>query len=1052
MPASRALALLTACLLAAGVASGQAAYRFDHVGTEDGLSQSSVTALAQDSQGYLWIGTDDGLNRYDGLSVVVYRHILEDPTTVPSSRITSLLVTDGGDLWVGTMGGLARFDRQTETFRTPAGAPGDPASPCSADVTALSTDAAGAMWAGTFSGGLCHLTRAPAADSKVARRAPQAEWSATRVEVEAPDGTSIERIYALLTDVGGTPWALLAPGREAENRACRTTPAGACVFDDPATLVRTVSPSSRTVLVDTTPSMGLGTRSADGSVERVRRPTLPAGVEIAHSQEVVAVEGGDLWVGTTDSGLLVVDPETGRVDTVLPDPEGPRSISSPSVQSLLVDQQGSVWVGTARGLDRWAPPDAAAFQVYGRGPRGGLSDERVTGLLEARDGTLWVGTRDGINRLRPGSRRVDVLRQQDRGPNANAFWYLAEGRDGTIWAGSKQEGLFRIAPGSDRVESVDVFADLDRPPEGPSGMQVRHVLEDREGRIWVALDQGLAIRTADGQWHTTLAGDGFPLPSARTNITYQDRRGRIWVGTDAGLCILAHDASVPDDLRFGCYQNDPASQATLGADIVWAVAEDADGHLWAGTVGGGLATFDYQRGTFERLTTRDGLPNNTVYGLVADRDGALWATTNAGLAHIEPTTRRVTVFTTADGLPSDEFDFMAYDAGPSGTVYAGGPSGFVSFDTDRVFDGRASMPVVVTGAQVFGEPYPGLFADGDTLRLQYDQNFFQLRFSSLDLRSPRRARYRYRLDNYEDEWRTTDADTPEAGYTAVPPGEYTFLVRSDGIRPIAATRLHVIVVPAMWQTAWFQVGIALALLLVAGGVTLVVQRQRAVVRSQREADVAELKRRVAEGRDRERVRLARELHDGPVQDLYSLGHELDRIRLRESTGDTQSLSEARERVTTVTSNLRDVLATLRPPVIPHLGLAAALEALARRRRHRQLAITLDLDREAAAELPSEVQNAIYRIVQESLANVVKHAEATSVRVALRRQLRGVEVTVEDDGVGFEPPTQLLDLARAGRFGVVGASERAEVLDGTLRVESAPGQGTTVRAWLPLSVA
>ncbi|MEM6326871.1 MAG: two-component regulator propeller domain-containing protein [Bacteroidota bacterium] len=1028
------LRLAALCLLLAASASAQPTYRFDHFGTDRGLSQSMVTAITQDRQGFLWIGTDDGLNRFDGHTFTVYRHALEDPTTLPGSRISSLYIDDEGTLWVGTMSGLARFDRSTETFHVPPGAPGDASSRCAPDVTSIAPGPDGSLWTGIYSGGLCRI-------------APDRR-SAEPVHVEPDDGTGRARVYALRLDETGTPWAQTGSGSDRSLLGCRVA-TGPARCESRTDFVQRV-PGSPSLVAEGVIPMALQDRGGGSRLSLADMTHVST-----RERHLLALNDDRVWMATEDQGIAEAHLQTGEVSWIRHAPDDPRSLSSSSIRVLFQDREGSVWVGTTSGLSRWQPPDPARFVTVRRGPpeAGGLADERVSGIAARRDGSVWISTRDGLHTLDPETGRVSILRRPD--PDAtygNAFWHLFEDSSGTLWVGTKRRGLLRLGAGGDRLLLEPAFAEISEFGPQIDRMQIRHVAEDSAGRLWVGTGTGFAVRTPEEGWTPFLdLGPDRLLPSGRVNVFYEDRGGTLWVGTDAGLCRLSEGAEVPEDIRFRCYRHSRTDPQSLGADVVWALAEDGLGRLWIGTVGGGLARYIPRTDTFVRLTTQDGLPNNTVYGLVADHSGVLWATTNAGLARVDPLTRGVRTYTTAHGLPGNEFDFMAYDVALDGRVYVGGPHGLVSFDPAEMTATPEAAPVALTSVHVFDARIPGLLASGDTLRLRHDQNFFRLGFAALDFRTPERSRYRYRLTGYEPEWRQTSDSAPEASYTRVPPGNYVFEVASldAAAQPNAPMRLHVEIVPAFWQTLAFQGGmVALALALGLVGVGRVVgNRRRDAARE--DAEATELKRRVAEGRDRERLRIARELHDGPVQDLYRLGHDLDRLRLRGDAAPTTLLG-ARQQVTTVATNLREVLATLRPPIIPHLGLPAALESLARRirRRHPGLDVRLDLDTHAARALPADAQNALYRVTQEALTNVAKHAEARTAQVTLRRAENGTELIVRDDGRGFVCPPLLLDLARADHFGLVGTAERLDVIGGRLVVETSPGAGTTIRAWLP----
>jgi signal transduction histidine kinase len=397
---------------------------------------------------------------------------------------------------------------------------------------------------------------------------------------------------------------------------------------------------------------------------------------------------------------------------------------------------------------------------------------------------------------------------------------------------------------------------------------------------------------------------------------------------------------------------------------------------------------------------------------------------------------------------------MAYHRGRSGRLYVGGPRGFNAFDPARVTPDRYAAPVAVSGVRVFDRRRPGLpRPTGDTLRLAHDQNHVAFDLAALDYVDPRAVRYRYRLAGVDDGWRTTDGRRPFGSYTGLAPGAYAFEVRATNHAGVASphrARLRLVVTPAWWQTAWFRWGLALAGLgLVAGSV-----RARLAFLRRRQREQIHVQRRLAAVRERERQRLARDLHDGPMQELYRVGHDLDRLATLtpDHAGDVRATREA---VGGVASVLRAVLVALRPPHLDALGLGAALRSLARQteRRHPALAVTTRLDVPDA--LDADAEYALYRITQEALANAAQHARAARVTVTLHAETdaagaRAAVLTVRDDGRGFAVPPRLLDLARDEHFGLVGAAERADALGGRLRVTSRPGHGTTVRAALPLA--
>ncbi|MEL6617130.1 MAG: ATP-binding protein, partial [Bacteroidota bacterium] len=346
----------------------------------------------------------------------------------------------------------------------------------------------------------------------------------------------------------------------------------------------------------------------------------------------------------------------------------------------------------------------------------------------------------------------------------------------------------------------------------------------------------------------------------------------------------------------------------------------------------------------------------------------------------------------------------------------------------------------------------GTPAPGDTLRLRHDEAAFGVRFAAVDFRAPRQHRYRYRLVGLEEQWQRTDGTAPRAAYTGLAAGLYRFEVAGAAAdTPFGTpTTMWIEVVPALWQTTAFQFSALLLAFALMVGTAVLVTRQRAALAAQAAADAAEVRRRLADARERERVRLARDLHDGPVQNLYRVGHDLD--RLGESIG-TPTVSPVRERVGAVARSLRQMLVELRPTLAEHLGLGPALKTVARHVEERHTGLTIAvLDEASGVEIDAASRVALFRIAQEALENVGRHAEASRARITLDAHDGGLRLTVRDNGRGFAVPERMVDLARQEHFGLVGAQERAEAVRGRFTVRSSPGRGTAVVAWVPAAAS
>jgi signal transduction histidine kinase len=551
------------------------------------------------------------------------------------------------------------------------------------------------------------------------------------------------------------------------------------------------------------------------------------------------------------------------------------------------------------------------------------------------------------------------------------------------------------------------------------------------------------------------------LPSDRVNRVYESTDSTLWVATDEGIARMT--GTRRDTVRFHRFEYDPQDPTSLGAPVVWTMTETpADpGALWVGTFGGGLCRLDTSTEQFDCLTAAEGLPHNVIYGLMSDAAGRLWATTDGGLARIDPRTRRIVAFGADDGLQGDAFDLMAYHQGQSGYLYVGGPHGFNRFDPDATGVDQYAPPVLIAGVHIFGKRRPGFLSPAnDTLRLQPHETHLTFNLAALDYIDPGAVRYRHRLTTSSVSTGTSRdeeapvgsevyATQPVAAYTDLAPGHYMFEAHATnhaGVWSTNTTRLHLIVEPAWWQTVWVRWGSLLGLVGLLGGVV----RWRFTRLRRQQMEQLHVQRRLARERRQERHRIAQDLHDGPIQDLYRVGHDLDQLADAASEYQPQ-VFETRNAVNEVAQRLRSALVALRPPHIEALGLPAALRRLARITAERTPTLSIRTEgpeNKAPLGLTNEAGYALYRIAQEALTNAEQHAHATEAVVRLDVMPDSVQLTIKDNGDGFRVPTSLFDLARDEHFGLVGSAERAEAQGGTFQVRSTPDQGTTVRAQLP----
>jgi signal transduction histidine kinase/ligand-binding sensor domain-containing protein/CheY-like chemotaxis protein/AraC-like DNA-binding protein len=814
----RRVVFATAALLAlvpGWVQAAQDSPTFRHLTIADGLSQNAVAAIVQDRRGFMWFGTKDGLNRYDGYNFLVFRHDSFNPASISDSDITALLEDRDGRLWVGTRnGGLNRFDRDRESFHRLATGLGAP-------VSAIAQDGAGDIWIGTDGAGLLRLRR---------DQADRGEPKWDRFTHDPADLASLghDRVHAVLVDRRGTLWVGTRAGLDRRDPGRRGFIRYA---SEPGSPVRLMDTAIFALLEDddgrlwmgSTPGISVldaGRTGIRHHYHRYRTVRYGWGEAI----QMLRDRSGHFWI-STHSELMRFDPRTGAFQYLRHDPLDPTGISGNVPTALYQDRSEVVWVGTnGYGINIHDPKAERRFRTFRRPEtrayrEGGFS---VHTLFEDSGGNLWINA--GL--LYRWNRRTGDLVSFENSPDRldefgnTGVWSILEHPRGFLWAGTYR-GLYHyeIATGISRQYRHD--------PTDPDGLpetQVRAVFRDREGTLWAVTENYLAKlvdRTA-GRFASFSYNDRKTVSAWTFPSVVQTGDGHLWFGSLQGLVRFDPRAET-----FRHYRNDPRVPTSLGHDAVLSLLRDPrqpERILWVGTAGGGLNRLDIEAGTFSRYTTADGLPNDVIYGVLPDEAGHLWLSTNRGLARFHPGTGHVRNFDSADGLQSNEFNSGAAFRSPSGELFFGGIYGFSHFRPEDIQDNPHRPEVVITGLRRMnrreavgdsGSILVKSIVQTTSLRIPARDNVLIFEFAALDYSAPARNRYAYRMVGFNDTW--IDAgDVRTATYTNLRPGDYTFQVRgsnNDGLWSEPGTALALVILPPWWRTPW---AYALYLLLAAG--------------------------------------------------------------------------------------------------------------------------------------------------------------------------------------------------------------------------------------------
>ncbi|MCB1624272.1 MAG: diguanylate cyclase [Pseudomonadales bacterium] len=819
---------------------------FVRLGGDAGLSQGSVMAITHDSKGFIWLGTEDGLTRYDGFEP---DHIVRDrrnPDGLPNNWITAIERHSDGRLFIGTGGGVVWRDPLSGKFFSPVDSQGQPLIDAQANVRALHLDQSNRLWVGLRATGLVAIDLTNWTKLEIRHTAEQPSLSDDSVTaIAASDADSVwvgTRSGLDRIDATGHVIAQLGPRLQQ-----------ALGVRSPVAI--------NALLVERRGLLWIGTDSGLFSFDPVGDELIRLRADAADPKSLpsnrvtVLLEDDEqrLWVGTA-AGLALLDRRTNSFSTSRFDPADPASLPDSFIVSLHQDTGGMLWVGTkAGGTARWNPHSWS----FGH-RRLGSASNNVASFAEDSNGRLWIGTiGSGLFQVNATTGVATPFRVAPGSPvqllDSNVMALVADDND-HIWAGTMRSGVIRIDIKSGAATAIPIDEhDLDALPV-PGVMAL---LRDSRGQIWVGTFGGGVVRIDPHSLKVTrfpIARDGTQgLPSDRATALAEDRNGWIWIGTDGG----GLSALNPGSGEFQSYVHSPDDPMSLGSNTVYSIHLDPAGQLWVGTRGGGLDRVvgsPQNKGSvsFENVAESEGLPNSTVYGVESDGRDTLWISTNRGLVRFEPATRNIRTYLRSNGLQGDEFNFGAHFRSASGQLYFGGANGYNAFAPERLRFNDHPPPVTLTGLLKFNTPavLPVTYDSINSIDLGYRDDVVTFEFAALDFTSPQNNRYSYRLSGFDADW--VDAGNKrQATYTNLDGGKYVFEVRaanSDGAWNEQGLSIPVNVEAPPWARWWAYPIYALALFAIMYAVWA--QQQKKV---RREAAYA---RRLAEEVDQRTRELA----------------------------------------------------------------------------------------------------------------------------------------------------------------------------------------------------
>jgi len=785
---------------------------FTHLNVENGLSQNSVLAIAQDSRGFMWFGNRYGLNRYDGHGFKLYKNIQGDTTSLSNDYILSLFADTAHTLWIGTTSGLNKYDLEKDQFER---IPVNPTTATGQDnaINCVYEDRKGSLWVGTAQG---LFVRAGQTAGITPAGSGNSNQFTPFFAPETGPGISGNNIRAIYEDHEGALWIGTNNGLTRMQRSnngyafqiFRHSGSGS-ISDNYVT----------TIVEDNTADHNLWIGTLNGGLNRYDRSKggfdvyhrNDAGIVSDNIRKIITDKEGKLWIGTLE-GVSVMDPVSRRIHSYQHDPGNKQSLGQNSIYSIFRDINGSIWIGTYFGGVNITYSYATPFTTYENSQyHSSISNNVVSAFTEAPDHNLWIGTEGGgLNYFNRASGAFATYENKAGDPSSlgsNLVKAVCRDREGNLWIGTHGGGLNLFDPVRRRFRRF-LYKENDAET---LGSEIAAIMEDSEGRLWVGSQAGIRLFNKAKKDLSPYQGniDVSTLKNKSVKVIFEDSKKNIWVATTAGL--YRSENKPGDETRsFSAILNNKGSNS-VNANFINCVQEDARGRIWIGMYYEGLVMYDVATQQLSIFTEKDGLPNNNVMGILEDKSGNLWLSTDNGLSKFDSDKKTFRTYTSSDGLASNEFNYNSFFKDCHGEMFFGGYSGFISFFPDRIETNNYAAPVVFTSLKLFNIPVEINAKDGllsrdvsitRDIRFRYDQDVFTLGFALLNYIKSNKNRYAYMLEGFDKGW--NEVSIPSATYTNLPPGDYTFLVKganNDGVWSKPAS-LHITVLPPFWKTWW----------------------------------------------------------------------------------------------------------------------------------------------------------------------------------------------------------------------------------------------------------
>ncbi|MDD5571362.1 MAG: two-component regulator propeller domain-containing protein [Bacteroidales bacterium] len=991
--------------------------RFERISSEKikierGLSVNTVFCINQDKRGYIWIGTWDGLNKFDGYDFMVYKLEFAEDNELSNQTINVIYTDNSGFIWLGTNKGLSRFDNRTQKFIHYNHSKTNKNSISSDTVYSIIEDKNNNLWVGTQNGlNLFHRTE---------------NW----FEHFFYDKNNINSlcnnvVRKIIVDNLGFMWLGTNRGLDKYNFLARKF----THFSRSSKTKNTLCCDSVTSLFqDKSSILWIGTQNGLCSFnindeKFVNYLTNPHNINSISGNEISDIyedRTSVLWIATSRNGVNIFDRGKNKFIRFVNNPDDENSLINNNVSCIFEDRTGIIWIGTYKGITK-INKNSKKFAHHKYIPDANNNNSNIVwALCVDKENNLWVGTDGGLTIYNRNTKTRKILSHNPKNKNSlssNSIRSICELNSDIFIIGTSDKGIDVYN------KKTGQFRNYKNDPSDKysiSGNVIWRTCKDNDNYMWIGTDNGLnKFDEKSGKFtvYKNNPKDKYSLSNNTVYTIFQDKKGNIWVGTGNGLNRFEKQTG-----KFYVYK--PSKNKNYINNSIASIYEDKNNIIWFGTYGGGLNKFNVTKNIFKNYSTNEGLANNTVYAILEDNQGNLWMSTNDGISKFNKGKEYFTNYSVKDGIQSHEFNGGSYCKDVSGKMFFGGMNGFNSFYPEKINSNSFVPALAITSFKIFNKIYKVDIFDKDTIKLNYYDNFFTIEFSALDFSNPDNNNYKYKLENFDNNWINCSANHRYAEYTKVAPGKYTFRVKgsnNDGIWNEEGISFTIIITPPWWQTWIFRILSALAIILLIWYIVYL-RIKRIKEKNETEKRMLAIEKQLFEF-ERQTLRLQMNPHFifNSLSSIQSfiINNDIDKAVLY--------LSKFAQLMRIILANSREAYVPVRDE-IKSLSHYMDIEKI---RFNNKFDYNFYVDKNIDDEFVGIPPMIIQPYVENSILHGILHKESRGyINISLTLQENLILCIVEDNGVGRQKAMQIKKesgLKRESK-GMLITKERLEVLN------------------------